>query len=412
MKKILLITIILSAFFSIYVKAEVKNDKVTINYLQNGDKSYDIIYNFGRIYVPFEECCKDFGIKYTYKDNSYILSNNKKSTDVSAKSESNKPDMIFNQNKCYIYLYNIIEPFGNIPVVNIDNNRIDIYKSVKGKTYNQISASNPKSAYIRLEDVMADGMDKSLSPSYTTTMLEELRYTAEYLYNNGQSYYIAWIPVYANPKAKYWNDVSANYNLYNAYFVYTLDYMLEHNGHLGLHGYTHQYGNDISAIGYEWGSDTPYSVSEQENRIKKAIKCAENLGLKYEFFEFPHYGATTAQLKMASKYFDLIYQSYPSNKLTNVFTYTAVSGKKVYYMPTPANYLHTKYDLNNMLSRINNSISNKYTVSLFYHPVIDDYAIREETSGSERIWHYGEGTLPQILKYISSRGYRFSPILK
>ena len=47
-----------------------------------------------------------------------------------------------------------------------------------------------KSAYIRLEDIVADGMDTTAEPNYTIENLEKLRYTAEYLYTKGEQYYI------------------------------------------------------------------------------------------------------------------------------------------------------------------------------------------------------------------------------
>lgn len=414
MKKLILLTVIITAIFSVYVKAEATNDIVTVNYMNNGDKNYNVIYNNGRIYMPFFDICEDFEIAYEADKDKYILTKDNKVTTISASSNGcNKTDMYFKDNIPYVYLYRVVEPFDTIPVIDIQNNKIYIYKSVEGTIAKHKSSSvSPKNAYIRLEDIMADGLDGSLTPNYSTNMLEELRYTAQYLYECGQSYYIAWIPVYANPKAKYWNDVSIQYNLYNSYFVYTLDYMTEHNGHLGLHGYTHQYGNDISGVGYEWGKDTPYTVGEQENRMKKAIECANRLGYTPEFFEFPHYGATNEQIKMAEKYFDLIYQGYPSKSLENTFTYTAVTGKKVYFMPTPADYVHTKYDITNMINRLSNSIKNNYTLSLFYHPIIDSSFIGEDTKGYNRVWSYGDGALPKIQEYISNNGYKFTSINK
>lgn len=418
MKKLLILTLLLSVFMCLPAMAEVYykcvEASVNIDYMNNGSKSYDIIYCNGRIFVPFEKTCKDFGIKIKLADKGYILIKDDVEYFVSnATGKSNKTDMYYYNNQNYIYIYNLIEPFNCVPVVDLDTNTVSIYNSVS-KDYKlyKTSANQPKPAYIRLEDIMADGPDKSVESDYDTNMLEELRYTAQYLFECGQSYYIAWIPVYANPAINYWNDVSQSYNLYNSYFVYTLDYMINHNGHLGLHGYTHQYGNNISAVGYEWGSSTPYSADEQESRIKSAINCADRLGLNVEFFEFPHYGATASQLKMASKYFNLIYQPYPDSKTANYFTYTEATGKRVYYMPTPADYLHTKYDLNNMLSRLSVCINNKYAVSMFYHPVIDKTYIHEDTVGNDRVWEYEEGALPTILKYISAEGYIFSPIFE
>ncbi len=416
MKKVIFLTLVFSVLMSFSVMAKINyrviEGNITINYMNMGDKNYDIIYCNGRMFLPFEQCLEDFKIDCKPGNRTYFLTKNNSTIEVSTSTgKSNKTDMYFYNNKAYIYIYKLIEPFGSIPVVDLNANKINVYNSIsKNLPYYKTTSTNKKLAYIRLEDIMADGLDTSRTPSYDVNMLEELRYTAQYLYECGQSYYIAWIPVYGNPKGNCWNDVSMNYNLYNSYFVYTLDYMIEHNGYIGLHGYTHQYGNDISAYGYEWGENTPFSYEEQEKRMIKAIECADRLGFDINFFEFPHYGATNDQIRMAQKYFKLIYQAIPTPSNAKGFAWTAVTGKKVYFMPTPADYLHTKYDLNDMIKRLSVCMKNNYAVSLFYHPIIDYYAIHEETQGNDRIWEYEDGSLPAILKHISDNGYIFAPI--
>lgn len=418
MKKLCLLALLLTILFGVSTYAEINykvvESTVTINYMNTGDKEYNIIYCNGRMFVPFEQCLEDFDIECKPGNYTYFLTKNDSTVEVSTSTgKSNKTDMYFYNDKAWIYIYKLIEPFGYIPIVNTDSNRIDVYNSVvQNTTYHKTTATNKKLAYIRLEDIMADGMDTSRTPSYNLNMLEELRYTAQYLYESGQSYYVAWIPVYGNPKANYWNDVSQNYNLYNSYFVYTLDYMLDHNGYLVLHGYTHQYGNEISSYGWEFGDDTPFSISEQENRMLKAKACAERLGYNSDCFEFPHYGATAKQIKLAQKHFKLIYQAMPGKTVANGFAWTASSGSKVYFMPTPADYLHNKYDMDNLIARLDTCISKNYAVSLFYHPVIDYASIHEETVENDRIWSYDDtdSSLPTILKYIADKGYIFAPI--
>lgn len=411
MKKFLVLLFLFVALFCSYVYGQYKTDRVAIKYLDNKEKEYDIVYSKGRLYLPLFDICNDFNMEYKKAETGYYIIKDDKTTFIHSSKAYN--DMCVYNGKGYVYLYNITEPFELIPTIDAAKNRIDIYNSINNdSTYLKTSASSPKKAYIRLEDIVADGLDTSLTPNYSAKNLEKLIYTGKYLYDNGQAYYVAWIPVYANPKIGYWNDVSANFNLYNSYFVYALDYLSKHNGHIGLHGYTHQYGNDISAIGYEWGSNTPYSTYEQELRIQKAIACSKRLGLNIEFFEFPHYGATKAQMNMASKYFNFIYQSYPKPELSNNFVYSSETGKRVYYLPTPSGFLHTKYNLDNLLLNLNNSIYRKETVSLFYHPVIDmNYAIEINNKGSDRIWKYdSNGCLPNIVEFVSKYGYVFSAI--
>jgi hypothetical protein len=271
-----------------------------------------------------------------------------------------------------------------------------------------VSNGNESKAYIRLEDIVADGLKPDGTGNYSVNMVEKLKYTAEYLYLRNQQYYIAWIPVYADPAENYWNDVSKDYNLYNSYFLYVMDYMVDHNGHLGLHGYTHQYGNDESAVGLEWGKGTPFNFNEQQRRMRAAKDTCRKLGYSEEFFEFPHYEATNEQLLMAEYYFDKIFQSYPDDKFTYNLTYTTRSGKTVYYLPTPAEYVYYKRDYG-IFDRLENSFNKGYTISLFYHPKIDEEKFEAKSVDGKRVWTYSiDGSLPQIVNYVTNRGYAFS----
>ena len=221
---------------------------------------------------------------------------------------------------------------------------------------------------------------------------------------------MAWIPVYADPAAAYWNDVSSDTGLYNSYFLYVMDYIADHGGHIGLHGYTHQYGDTVSGEGWEWGSNTLYGTNDQQRRMILAKQAAAKLGYKTEFFEFPHYGATTSQLLMAEHYFDVIYQSFPNESRKNVLTYTERSGKKVYYIPTPAGYVANTED-NSIFDKIDQCSKNGCTMSLYYHPVIDRDMISVSIKEDKIIWYYSpNGKLPQIVNKITEMGYRFSDL--
>lgn len=362
----------------------------------------------GRLALPLAEGVRLMGAKLKSVNNGYIISLNNVDYFVNSSVSGNRPIIFIYDNMEYINIYNITEPFGYELLIDIKSNKAEVLKE-KSNSLEKIPFNNEcKPAYIRLEDIMADGLKPDGRGQYSPLMLEKLKYTAEYLYNQNQEYYIAWIPVYAYPAADYWNDVSKDFNLYNSYFLYVLDYMTEHNGHLGLHGYTHQYGNNESAIGYEWGNDTPYNFNEQSRRMAAAKEVCHKLGYKDEFFEFPHYGATNEQMLMAEYYFDAVYQSYPDDKYTNYMTYTTRSGKKVYYIPTPADYVHFRRDAS-IFGRIKTSHDAGYTLSLFYHPTIDEPQFDIKTEENTRVWNYSEeGSLPAILNYIRELGYCFT----
>ena len=420
MKKIiaLLITLIVMAVpsFADVPYTEYKDPEISYNIVKAGvsikfplGETSDTLFCNGRLSVPLAEGVKLMGGRLNSVARGYNIAVDDKNHFVSSEVTSNRPLIFIFNNTEYISLYNITEPFGYEVLVNIENNGAEILKEeCSDKELYTFAENGTKEAYLRLEDIVADGLKPGEKGNYTVDMLEKLKYTAEYLYYGNQEYYIAWIPVYAYPAANYWNDVSKDYNLYNSYFLYVLDYMVDHKGHIGLHGYTHQYGDEESAIGYEWGEYTPYNISEQSRRMAKAKEACRKLGYVEEFFEFPHYGATNEQMLMAEYYFDAVYQSYPDEKLTNYATYTTRSGKKVYYIPTPADYVHFKRDVS-IFERIKESVDKGYTLSLFFHPVIDEVHIEVETKDNKRVWSYSdEGSLPGIVNYIKELGYSFA----
>ncbi len=390
----------------------VATDNVTITYPSGLSEATQIIYANGRLCVPFYRTVECMGMTCDDTAESYIINYGKYSVTVpKAVLTNNRIKMYYYNNTGYIYLYELIEQFGFVPVCDTANKKISIERNFCTNTEAEFAPlKGSKKAYIRLEDIAADGNDTSLRPLYSLENVEKLRYTAQYLYSKGQQYYVAFIPLYVNGKTGYTNDVTKDFNLYNSYFLYVLDYIADHNGHIGAHGYSHQYGTDISGEGYEWGENTPYSYTEQQQRMIKARQSVERLGYKAEFFEFPHYGATDEQIDMASNYYNVIYQSYNKDtKLYNFFTYSSVTGRRVYFMPTPADYVHNMQDGNGILKRITSTIQKNYTLSLFYHPAVDVNYVFAHSENGVRKWNFSnKAILSSILNYINLNGYTFS----
>lgn len=386
-----------------------KEDYVLIDFGNGKSSNMHIVYINGRLCVPLDESAKMLGAVYTENSiGTYITYKGKKALINRAGKRNLRIVTAKYKDKEYISLYELLEPFELVPVVDTRYQKISIEKNTASGSNKLYKLSGKGNAYIRLEDVVADGLDKAVTSNYTTENIEKLRYTAQYLYECGAKYYVAFIPLYKNGKTGYTNDLTKDFNLYNSYFLYVMDYMADHNGKIGAHGYTHQYGDYISAEGYEWGKDTPFSLEEQNKRLVLARRVIERLGYKADFFEFPHYGATEQQLEMAEKYYDMIYQYYNSQKLLNRLTYTARSGKKVYYLPTPAEYVKHRGDKPGILERLQACITNGYTMSLFYHPVIDINYISVESVNGCRVWSYSQdGILPAIVKFMQEKGYSF-----
>lgn len=364
------------------------------------------VYCNGRLCVDLDEGIEFMGAEITQLEYAYRITTDSGSVFLSTEAASNRPGLVLYNNEPYISLYELITPFGYEMLVDSSCTYVRVMKYNSSVLANA-AAGGENNAYIRLEDISADGMKPDGTAKYSVSMLEKLKYTAEYLYLNGQEYYFGWIPVYTCPSLNYTNDVSVYYNLYNSYFLYVLDYMTDHNGHLGLHGYTHQYGSDESGDGYEWGASTPYSEEEQQQRMILAKQTAAKLGYEPEFFEFPHYGATDSQLKMAENYFDVVYQSYPDASMLYQIITTVRSGKNVLYVTTPAEYVRFKRDTS-IYGNIDNCVNNGYVLSMYFHPVIDEDNIFISEYNNVRYWCYeNEAALPAILNYIRNYGYNF-----
>lgn len=388
-----------------------KEENININFLGVHSKEVTVLYNNGRLCVPFYTTLRYLGGSYVQKGRVIDVATSGASLCVPLDPDpSNKPVTFYYNGVMYISLYDLLEPMHFTPILNVKANRIVIlgnHCNMEDEVLTQ-SAVDSSTALLRLEDIVADGLDPE--GNYTEDNVEKLRYAAQYLYIRGQHYYIAWVPVYVNPKANITNDLTKDFNLYNANFLYTLDYMVDHNGHIGLHGYTHQYGEDKSCDGWEWGDKTPYTKQEQQERMVLAKQTAAKLGYKEEFFEFPHYGATVEQKEMAEKYFDAIYQSYADgDKIINKIHKVKNNGREVYYIPTPADYVKSANDREVIINTIQDVVNNQESVSMFYHPILDKKKLTVTTRNRERMWYYSDqGILPGIVNYIGSHHFVFS----
>ncbi|MBR1738280.1 MAG: DUF2334 domain-containing protein, partial [Firmicutes bacterium] len=231
-------------------------------------------YANGRLYLPLNDVVSFLGATMTKSANNYNIFYNGKSLLLSAIVSDNAPvkPLIYSNNKPYISFYTLNKALGLVPVFDTLNNVVDIYYDGASPTINNSPlvkpSANAKKAYLRLEDITADGEDPNAV--YTDDGLEKLRVIGSYLHYRNQEFYIAWIPIYYNPKAKIYNDISTRYNLYNASFIYTLDHLIDNGGHIGLHGLTHQYNNEITAIGYEFDENSPLNDAQMMSRMIQA----------------------------------------------------------------------------------------------------------------------------------------------
>ncbi|MBR1443481.1 MAG: DUF2334 domain-containing protein [Firmicutes bacterium] len=373
-----------------------------------------IYFANGRIFVPLLEYMERIGGKVYKVDDVYRPELGEESFDAAYIGNDDKirQNVIYIDDVVYISFFEVTDRLGLSAVFDSSHGKIDVfYKQKKLPDESVIKKKvDSKAAYLRLEDIMADGVDPE--GSYNDEGLEKLRIIGDYLFDREQVFYIAWIPVYCNPKKDILNDPMETSSLYNAEFIYTLDYLVSRGGKIGLHGYTHQYGEEKSADGFEFGENSPYTDEQKEERMIAALKIANYFKFNVEFFEFPHYGATEQDFKTAEKYFDVIYQQSPYTMGNNKIDKISRGGRLIKYVPTPADYVHNRYGVSDMIERIEMSNKNEDEISLFVHPILDFEYISVGTVGTGiREYHYSPfGVLPTIIDEVMSLDHSFNEI--
>lgn len=311
----------------------------------------------------------------------------------------------------YVSINLLTAEFGLSPLFYSDNNNIDlVYRGNTSESVMSEPAAELKTAYIRLEDIAPNG---PYGGHYTDTNLAKLRIMSDYLKDRGHGFYIALIMWYKDPLNNVDNNLTENINLYNASFLYTMDYLISNGGKIVLHGMTHQYGDSVSAVGDEYGKDSPYASDKQfRNRIVQTKEMARLLCFEDDAFEFPHYTATPNQIEIASEFFDVIYQQKQPSA-TPGHIETLKNGEKItYFIPTPADYVQSVYDKDGMLQRMEQSVSEGKELSLFYHPNLDfSYIGMSVTTERTLSYKYPDNAvLPSILSKAVSLGYKFAEL--
>ncbi|MFT8343133.1 DUF2334 domain-containing protein [Clostridium beijerinckii] len=255
---------------------------------------------------------------------------------------------------------------------------------------------------MRFEDITAGG------EYLDSDNLEKLRVVADYMFLAGIPFHIAWIPRFFDPQNGIDNDISKDYSMPNANFLFTMEYLLNRNGIISLHGYTHQYCDEVGAIGTEF-NEGRNNDEKSIRRVEAAINTAKRLDLPVKFFETPHYAATAFQQSIFEEYFNIIYEPF-----VGIWGERIVKSPRNYrtlYIPTPLGYVEGKYGINKMIDRINN-LDETTLASLFYHPYIDfEYITLKSGVNRYPISNYLENSpLHQIVKALYYKGCNFTKI--
>lgn len=372
-----------------------------------------------RYYLPLTEIIEKLNGSIDFKDNSIVLNLNNNSIELNPSDNSylrldkinylNK-EIIVSEQFIYISMFDFCKIFNLITDWDKDNNIISLYYN-KEQVLQKSPISSGRPALIRLEDITAGG-------SYTSFEdLEKLRIVADYLFKENIPFHVAWIPRYINPLANppIDNDISKEYSMFNSAFLFTLDYLVDRNGIIGLHGYTHQYGNTISVGGKEFPQFSKDNIPRTDEyalqRVTLAINTAKELDIPCIFFEAPHYSLLPNQAKIIENYFDYMYEPYTPDGYTESKQLIKIKrgDRIIKYIPTPLDYLEPYDNVNKMISKLN-VLKPNLLGSFFFHPYIDFKYIsitRDSETGYPTYSYSENSTLHILLKAFEDKGFKF-----
>ncbi|MDD6770957.1 DUF2334 domain-containing protein [Inconstantimicrobium porci] len=194
------------------------------------------------------------------------------------------------------------------------------------------SNETAKVALIRFEDVSAG------SGQEEDTNFEKFRILGDYLYSIGSKYNVTWIPRYKNPGKNVDNNLLTNDTFSNYEFISTLDHLIYRGATIGLHGYTHQNGDTVSAV----GSEMTWRINTKESDVRaiaeNALNTANTLNIPVKFFESPHYHAVRKQQKVLENYFSIMYEPY-----SGYWNANPIKTDKSLYVPAPIGYVKDEH---------------------------------------------------------------------
>ncbi|MGG7179434.1 DUF2334 domain-containing protein [Clostridium paraputrificum] len=365
-------------------------------------KDTPVISKAQRYYLPIDIISNKLG--YTIDSTSTTINltngnNNISLSDTNYKTNSSsgnlRGNLLKNDGKYFLSISDIEEIFGLTAIFKFENKSITLLNSNKKDLANSKNMpSDGKVALIRLEDVTAgDGAGSDNAQP-------KLKALADFLYSEGVKYHIAWIPRFIAPSSNIDNDLLKNNTFENAGFINLLDYLINNGAQIGLHGYTHQYGDSRSAVGTELSSKIQNNEEDTRRVIESSIDTANALNIPYTFFESPHYKATNKQKNIIEEYVQYIYE--PQNIL--LYHKLQKTNRNNLYIPTPLSYVK---DLD--VSHIENNLSNPRPgelASLFYHPTKEfDFIEVNYDNNTFNVTYSKDSPLQKIVRSIKDNNY-------
>lgn len=380
-----------------------KVDNITLNILNKYTiKNTPTLLKAQRYYVPLTLICDKLNYTIENSNNSLILTNdnikitlNQDNFIKDSIKSSLRGNILVKDNESYISISDIEEIFNLIAIFDFQNKSISLLPTNAKEPKTSLVPYSKKVAFIRFEDFTA-GYTNIVDKNQT-----KVKCIADFLYSQGMKFHVGWIPRFKVPSENIDNDLLKNDNIENVGFVNLLDYLINKGGEIGLHGYTHQSGNDNSAVGEELSKDVNDTASATRDVVEKGIDTASALNIPISFYESPHYRDTRLQKDIIEEYFQILYEPYDNSK-KNIYK----TENNHLYVPTPFGYVKGP---NNEMSAIVNGF-NEYNPevlhSFFYHPSTEIDFISFDTNNDTLNVQYDKNSpLQKIVKLIKDNKY-------
>jgi hypothetical protein len=380
-----------------------KIDGVSLSILsENNITNPPILLKAQRYYIPLSFICNKLNYTLDNSNGSILIcnsDNNIQLTENSYEKNSEKGSLrgnLINSNGTYyISISDIEELFNLIAVFDFQNKKISLLPNELKHPEDSSVLYSDKIALLRFED-FGCGYSNVVDKNQTKVKL-----MSNLLYSNGIKFHVAWIPRFVVPTANFDNDLLTNDTIINVGFVNLLDYMINKGGEIGLHGYTHQSGNDSSGVGEELSKNVNSSVAETRAVIEKGIDTASALNIPISFYESPHYRDTEMQKKIISEYYQFVYEPYDNSK-KNIYKPNDYN----LFVPTPLGYVSDPVkDTDALIDKLNQNNPDVLS-SFFYHPSIEIDYINFNTNGDKLNVNYDENSpLQKIVKALKDDQY-------
>ena len=379
-----------------------KINGVSLNILNETNiTNVPVLLKAQRYYIPLSFICNKLNYTIDTSDNKILLYSNDNRISLTENSYTKnsrtgylRGNLINSDGTNYISISDIEELFNLIAVFDFKNNNISLLDDNLKTPEEPSELYNSNVALIRLEDF---GCGSNYSVDKNQTKIKSI---ANLLYSQGMKFHISWIPRFKSPVYNIDNDLLTNDNITNVGFVNLLDYLINKGAEIGLHGYTHQHGDEISGIGEELSKDANNTVSETQSIIENGIDTASALNIPISYYESPHYFDTELQKKVIADYFQFIYEPFDSTKNNNIYN---LDGNHL-FVPTPLGYIHDS-DPTSIIDGLNND-NPDILHSFYFHPFVELKYIDFNTNNNKLNITYNENSpLQQIVKTLKTDEY-------